>query len=374
MIRLGVAVAGLALGVLFILWLAAPQIFRLWHEGFPGPTWPTPGRFADVAGVERPHPALGRAPHGLSDQGLVLFEQSGGTAFLMAREGELVREAYGPDANRETRLNSYSLVKSLVGVLVLRAVADGRIEGLETRLPVLIGPAAPDITIAETLRMTSGLRLRGEPPKPAERGKPLDDASFSPFSPVARMHAFGIDAIMQDLIVDPEMRGVFHYQSANTALLGLVLKQVYDRPLPDLLSEYIWIPAGTAPAHWRENPTTGRVSAYCCLYARPIDWLRVGRFLLDNGTHDAPLLPEPMWRDWLDPQLDPDVRRQGVYGWHLRHDVLDRPAAPVSGSFAYMMGHGGQVVYLLPEQNTVIVRFGDTPQLLHSTVYSAFAP
>lgn len=362
---------GAVLVGLLLLWLTAPQVFRLWNEGFPSASWPAPGRFAEVSGMDRD--ATENAIKGLSEDGQTLFDQSGGRGFLMETGGTLIREAYAPGLTREARLNSYSLVKSLVGVLVLRAHAEGKIGTLDMSLRAFIGPDAPDITVAETLTMTSGLRLKGEPPKPAERGKPLDDDRFSPFSPVARMHAFGIEAILDDLIIDPQMRGRFHYQSANTALLGLLLERVYNRPLPALLSDMIWSPAGAGPAQWRENPTTGRASAYCCLYARPIDWMRVGRYLLDNGTDAAPLLPEPLWRAWIMPELAPDARRQGVYGWHLRHDVLDRPGAPVAGPFAYMMGHGGQVVYLLPEQDSVAVRFGDAPQRLHSTVYTAFA-
>jgi len=104
------------------------------------------------------------------------------------------------------------------------------------------------------------------------------------------------------------------------------------------------------------------------------DWVRVARFILDNGTPNTPFLPTPLWRDLVWPDLAPEVRRGGAYGLHVRHDVLDRPGAPVAGPFAYFMGHGGQVVYLLPEQDTVVVRFGVEPQLLHSTLYELWGP
>ena len=181
-----------------------------------------------------------------------------------------------------------------------------------------------------------------------------------------------IEAVMADLRVDPEMAGEFHYQSANTALLGLMLERVYDMPLPELLSSLIWKPAGAADAWWRRYPAGEGVSAYCCLYARPLDWVRVGRFLLDNGTPGSPFLPEALWRDLLLPDLAPQARRQGVYGDQVRHDVLDRPDAALHGAFAYFSGLDGQTVYFLPAQDAVVVRFGARMQLLHSTLYELF--
>ncbi len=281
--------------------------------------------------------------------------------------------AYGPEITAQTPLNSYSLVKSLVGVLTLMAIAEGRLDSRDTRLPEVLGPGWPDVSVGALLTMTSGLSLRGEPPKD-EKQLPLDDAEFSLLSPVARLHAFGVEQLRPRLVSDPQRIGQFHYQSVNTALLGRVLETVYAQPLEHLLARKIWQPAGAGEARWRVTPGSGRVSAYCCLYARAEDWLRVGRFLLDNGREDHPLLPEVLWQDWVQPQLVPEARRAGAYGWQIRHDVLDRPGAGVHGPFAYMAGHRGQRVYLLPAQDTVVVRFGAEPQVLHSTLYELLAP
>ena len=349
------------------LMLFAPQVPALWHEGFPPPVWTGEGRFALVEGPDLP---LSKgAP--LPAPAVQRFEASEGRALLVMRDGHLLHEVYGPGIGPGTRLNSYSLVKSLVGVMVLRAVADGRIKGLDTPLRALIGPEAPAVTLREVLDMTSGLSLGYEPPKD-DKDAPLDDADFSPFGPVARLHAFGIEHLLPRLSPDATLRGDFHYQSANTALLGLVLKQVYNAPLPQVLGDQIWHPAGAAPAEWRKNRNSGSVSAYCCLFATPRDWAKVGDDLLRNGTAADPVLPDGLWRNWILPDLTPDARRAGAYGWHLRHDVLDRAGEALQGPFAYMAGHGGQAVYLLPATNTVVGRFGARPQLLHSTLYELF--
>lgn len=345
------------------LW--APHLVVLAAEGFPAAAWPARGAFAHVDGAATADPPAAPPP---PEAALALFRDSGGRALLLDRGGVLAAEVYGPGLGREDRLNSYSLVKTLVAALALKAVAEGRIAGLDARLPDLLGPQAPPVTLREALTMTSGLVMPGEPPKTGDR--PLDDHGFSPFGPLARLHAAGIGAVLPDLRVDPALRGSFHYQSANTALVGLAVERAWGTPLPDMLSAQIWRPAGAAPAEWRRYPSGFGVSAYCCLYARPLDWLKVGRFLLNNGGPAGRFLPPDLWREFLLPDLTPDLRRHGAYGLHVRHDVLDRAGAAVQGPFAYMMGHDGQVVYLLPGSDAVVVRFGSAPQLLHSTLYA----
>ncbi len=359
-----------ALGAVGLVWAGvvafAPQIIVLSGEGFPSATWPAPGAFHAVAGQDQAPVPSNLAPVPQASQ--IRLVEAEGKALLMDRADQPIKAGFAPGIDPETRFNSYSLVKSLVGVLVLRAIADGHISGLDVNLQELLGKDAPNVTLVGALTMTSGLALYGEPPK-EDVAKPLDDRQFSPFSPVARLHAYGVENLFDRIEVHPDLHGQFHYQSVNTALLGLVVERAYDAPLQDVLSRLIWSPAGAQEAYWRQNPTTGRVSAYCCLYARPYDWLLVGRYLLNNGDEDGVFLPDDLWRRWVLPAVSEKDRAKGVYGWHIRHDVLDRQGETLEGPFAYMMGHGGQMVYFLPEVDMVVVRFGDRPQLLHSTLY-----
>ena len=348
----------------------APQLPALLREGFPSPVWPSNGQVLLVKGVDgTDSERAGALPAASFDR----FAQSAGRAILLAGPEGLIAEHYAPGFERDTRLNSYSLVKTLTAALVLRAVAEGLIGSLDDPLDRYLGPNAPDVSLRAVMTMTAGLAIPGEPPK-TDVSKAMDDDAFSPFSPVGRLHALGIEQLLPRLHRDPALAGRFHYQSSNTALLGLVVERIHNKPLTQVLSEQIWQPAGAQDAYWRRNPATGRASAYCCLYARPLDWIRVGRFLLNNGTPTAPFLPEGLWSQFLNPDIDPEARRAGVYGLHIRHDVLDRSGASLAGPFAYLMGHAGQVVYLLPDQDWVVVRFGAEPQLLHSTLYDLAQP
>jgi len=160
---------------------------------------------------------------------------------------------------------------------------------------------------------------------------PLEDGAFFPLSPLGRLQAFGIEAILPDLRVDADSQGRFHYQSANSAPLRLLLEALDDRPLEIVLSRLLWQPAGAGAAHWRRTPTCDRVSAYCCLYATARDWAFVAQYVVNNGTEAAPLLPPDLRRAWIQPDLPAEMRRAGWYGFHLRHDELDRAGEALLG-------------------------------------------
>lgn len=344
-----------------LVWVFAPQVPVLVAEGFPDPRWPARGEFAVVAGGGGAMPDA--AGDVLPDAAAALFAETGGAALLMERGGVLEYEVYADGVDRSTRFNSFSMVKTLVGAMTLRAIADGRIEGLDARLPSYLGPSAPDLSMGDLLTMTGGLRAT---PQADKSGR---DESYGLFTTLARAHVFGPERAMSQVWVDEVTQGRFAYQSMNTALLGQVLETVYGESLADLLSRWIWHPAGAAEAYWRQYPMGPGVTSYCCLYARAADWVAVGRFLLNNGIPGNPFLPNDLWAALILPDLAPDDRRAGVYGLHIRHDVLDRAGAAVQGPFAYLMGHGGQVMYLVPGEDGVVVRFGESPQLLHSTLY-----
>ena len=262
--------------------------------------------------------------------------------------------------------------------MVLKGVAEGRIRGLNAP----IGDYLPDVgdatlrtvPIGAFLHMRSGMRFEFDPLKTVSgtRTKNMETARLNPFGPLARLHVSGVDAVAARLRVDPKAVGRFSYQNANTALLGAVLERVYRKPLHELLSEKIWRPAGARTVLWRRHGVGGPVSPYCCLYARPRDWLQVAVYLAQNGQPDAPFLPPALWRAFYGQHLRPVDLRDGHYGHHVRHDILDRVGEPLQGRFTYFSGADGQVVYTLPDEKLVVVRFGAGRQLLHSTLYAVW--
>lgn len=355
----------------------APYLPQLVAEGIPPLTWPAAGHFATIAGSDTPRDLAiteAAAARPLLPELEAAFTTTRGKALLVARAGRLELEHYAAGISAETRFNSFSMAKSLVGALVYRALAEGKLASLDQTLGELLpddrGLAA--VTLRSLLLMRSGIAFdHGEAKAGAVSGDKTTDTSANPFGPLARLHFLGLGAIEGGLIADAGATE-FSYQNVNTALLGEVLETLYQQGLADLMSEKLWRPAGAGSASWRQSAAGSPVSAYCCIYATARDWVRIGQFLVENGSPDAPFLPTPLWRELLGLDIGYAERRDDNYGRHLRQNVLDRAGQALQGPFTYLMGQGGQVLYLMPEQQLVVYRSGETAQLLHSTLYGAW--
>lgn len=374
-----IAAAAAALAVAGAL-VVAPYLPRLILEGFPPAVWPAPGSFAGVTGSAEPdsQPA-GRSDLSSFDPQLrQLLAERDAKAFLVALDGRIALEHYTAGFDADTLFNSYSLIKSLIGALVLKAVSEKRIASLDDRVGGYLEDLGDEglraVPLRDFLQMRSGVLFEAGSAKSLSGAPEKDlEASFAnPFGPLVRLHMLGLQNVAEGLTSDPAARGRFSYQNINTVILGAVLEKVYGEPLQDILSGRIWRPAGAGPAHWRRYTGDGAVSAYCCLYARARDWIAVATFLSRNGTPQLPFLPDPLWREFTGSRFSEAQVGEGQYGYHVRHDVLDRQSQDLHGRFTYFLGRGGQIVYLMPERDLVVVRFGSGAQLLHSTLYATW--
>lgn len=106
----------------------APYLPQLVAEGIPPLTWPAAGHFATIAGSDTPRDLAiteAAAARPLLPELEAAFTTTRGKALLVARAGRLELEHYAAGISAETRFNSFSMAKSLVGALVYRALAEG---------------------------------------------------------------------------------------------------------------------------------------------------------------------------------------------------------------------------------------------------------
>lgn len=374
--RFLVVVIVLLLGALGGAWAYSPYLPRLLSEGMPVLRGMPAGSFALVAGsVEQDDIAMAAVLSAPNAQLQALFAQSDGAALLVARDGKLVLEHYAAGDSRTTLYNSFSMAKSLVGALIFKAVAEGRLESLEQNLAELLPEAGGlgELTLRRLLAMRAAISFESWPASPDNAADfKITDTSSNPFGPLARLYYQGVEALMAGLAVDEDAPDGFRYQNVSTAILGAVLERLYEMPLPQLLAEKIWVPAGAGPAFWRRPGPEASVSAYCCLHATARDWVRVGMFLAGNGAGSTRFLPDPLWREFLGLDATDEARRGNVYGYHLFQNVLDREGEALQGPFSYFMGQNGQVLYLMPQEGLVVYRAGGRQQLLHSTLYAGW--
>jgi CubicO group peptidase (beta-lactamase class C family) len=136
---------------------------------------------------------------------------------------------------------------------------------------------------------------------------------------------------------------VFNYNTAETNLVGTLLRSAIGNNLSTYLSEKIWQPFGMQhDAYWVLSDPGGGEFGGSSLNATLRDYARIGLFALRNGElrNCQRILPD----GWMDESIAPS-KGYGGYGylWWLRGD----------GAYA-ARGIFGQGIYVNPVENVVI--------------------
>ena len=201
-------------------------------------------------------------------------------ALLVLHKGQLRLERYGLGFDAEGRWTSFSVAKSFTSTLVGAAIQDGYIKSLEDKvslyIPGLRGSAYDDVTIRQLLTMSSGVRWNEDYEDPN-----ADVAKFNNAEPED-----GLDATVSYMRHLPRAHPpgeVWHYNTGETNLIGVLVSSATKKPLAQYLQEKVWQPAGMeAPATWLLSKT-GHEIAGCCLQAATRDYARFGLFVLSGG-------------------------------------------------------------------------------------------
>jgi len=267
-------------------------------------------------------------------------------AFLVSQDGVLVHEWYRPGFDRATLFPSWSVAKSVVSLLVGRAVADGRLaeaDPVSALVPALRGvPVFGRITVRDLLDMTSGLAV----PENYDPWNPLVGTAgmylTRDLPAFVRAHAV--------LSATPGSKG--RYRSIDTEVLGLVLAAIHGRPLADLLAEQIWRPMGAeAGATWNLDAPGGTEKAFCCLNAVARDFVRLGLMVADHGRVGPVEIVPPHWIARIETPA-----RRAVDGWPYSAQWWHVPDGDDDIS---AIGVYGQYVYVNRDTGTVIVKLSD---------------
>lgn len=315
-------------------------------------------------------PAALHWPRGLDDAGLDAFmAQQGTVALLMVRRGTLVAERYYNGYDRDSIATSFSMAKSVVSTLVGIAQAEGRLSAEDpvTRwLPELDAADArfAHITLRDLLRMRSGIAF--------------DEGYGSPFSDVARFYLTGdYRREIRGLRIAGAPNQAYAYSSGDTQLLAMALERAVGQPLARYLQDKLWQPMGAAyDASWSlDSAGSGIARGFCCLNARAVDFARLGEIMLHGGAWNGrQIVPA----DWVRestaalaglPGADAAAQRnlewrgtpaRGAFYSHQwrRPARLGDGGEPQPGPDFYALGQHGQVLYVVPETQTVVLRLG----------------
>jgi CubicO group peptidase (beta-lactamase class C family) len=269
------------------------------------------------------------------------FDRSQTQALIIQKRGRIVYQRYRAGVGDGRHVNAMSMTKAIIAILVGIAIDDGLInserDSISQYLPQIVERAEDAITLRDLLRHTSGIETVSKDIRATLSGHPL----ITPLSEIS----FNGDRS-------------FHYDNINYHLLGLVLTEIYKKPLHQLIDEKLWEPLGL------EAAAIINTAGYCCMFATARSWLEIGTLFFNQK-------PQVVSTSWLEKMVEDSITpkrffvqatgksKGNTYGYHVYGGLPDSP------DIFWIEGMGLQLVMVNPKTETVIVRLGGIPSVLN---------
>lgn len=295
-------------------------------------------------------PAVAAAFAGDADAAdLGAYLTGGGTlALVVIRDGAIACEWYGNGGARDRPAAAFSVSKTVVALLLARAVAAHQLASLDEpitlRVPTLQArdPRFATITLAELVDMRSGIAFE-------------EEADFPWVDRDSSLVYYASD-LAQTVVDKPRIAsapGPFVYNDYAPNLTGLALERATGASLAAGPMQALWTELGAeAPAAWSVD-AHGYAWHESGLVVTARDLARVGQLMLTGGLVGArPVAPAAFLARSFDPAGRAPATTFGATtlgyrnGWWVFDDNL------------VAMGRYGQIMIVAPAARTVIVRLG----------------
>lgn len=267
-------------------------------------------------------------------------------AYLVIHHDSLVYEAYWDGYSDSSLSNSFSMSKSVIGMLTGVAMKEGKIKSLNQTVGEFIPEYASNskgkLTLRNLITMSAALSW--------------DEAYTSLFSITTEAY-YGKDlkGLMDRLEVVGTPGVNYYYQGGATQLLAMVLMRATGKNLSEYASEKLWKPLGAEhTAEWTIDKEEGMEKASCCIYSNARDFAKLGALYLHVGNWkgqqliDSTFVMESVMPAPLLDNGKPNVE----YGYQWWISEVD------GEKIFYCRGILGQYIVVIPSKDIIMVRLG----------------
>jgi CubicO group peptidase (beta-lactamase class C family) len=265
-------------------------------------------------------------------------------SLLVVRNGRLVGEHYRAPASLDSLEDGRSVTKSVTSLLVGIAVSEGLIQGTDERLDAFVHPpvASVDgpkaaISVENLLTMTSGFAW--------------DESTAAGYNAWI-LAPDQIDFLLARPLSDaPGQR--FNYDSAAVHLLSVGLAEATAAPTRTYAEQRLFAPLGITAYDW-ERDARGYDNGGSGLSLRARDLARIGQLVLQDGASaDRQVIPA----DWVRRATTAHVATSARLGsaYPLSYGYLWWLANVRGHAVAFAWGYRGQYIFLVPDQQLVVV-------------------
>ncbi len=285
-------------------------------------------------------------------------------AFLVMRDGKILSESYGRGYTAETKHLSWSMAKTISGILVAQEIERGTM-ALETPVRALLPEVRSSARVVDVLQMSSGIAFDEE-----YSGVPVtSDATRMLYMDGPKNGFLPVLATLPPR-TDAKPGEYFYYSSGDTNVLMAALRKVaptqeaYDR----VPFDRFFTPLGITNATF-EQDSKGIFVGSSYVYLKARDFGKIGTLLVERGKAAGKTII-PSWYFDLMTHVAPGVSAKALPGTSQTRAYssqvttnLPIPARGLPSEYAdlptdalLMIGHQGQLVVASPSQKLVIVR------------------
>ena len=290
------------------------------------------------------------------------IQETSTQALVVVEDDTLLYENYGEGFERDSIVTSFSAAKSFGSTLIGVAIDQGYIGSVKDPITMYLPELAErdarfdQITIHDLLKMSSGIRYEEFP---FLNG---DDALTYYYPDLRQL------ALTNTEVIDPPGE-YFLYNNYHPLLIGIILERATGQHVAEFFEENIWQRIGTEyPASWSLDEA-GFEKMESGINARAIDFAKFGRLILNQGQWNGEQIISEDWitastlnqghpDEYYNTSFGPEIRdaAQGGYYQYMWYG-LERESG--ENDF-YAAGRYGQIIYVSPQANLVLVRNGET--------------
>lgn len=261
-------------------------------------------------------------------------------SIVIARNGQLVLDANFYPFNPNQKHNLYSVTKSITSALIGITLDKGFIKDVNQTVSQLfshrqidnLGDLKKSLTLKDLLMMSSGLDC--------------NDASANDWAGTFAMKKSpDWTQYTLDLPMTHAPGSYFHYCNGVSHLLSSAIQSSTGMQTNDFAQKYLFEPLGIADFKWEASPE-GTANGFGGLWLKPRDMAKIGQLYLNCGIwNDRQIISSKYVETSTQPLIDGR--------WEDEHYGFQWWINPAG--FYSAIGMYGQAIYVLPDQNSVVV-------------------
>lgn len=243
------------------------------------------------------------------------------SAAIVIQNDTIIFEHYSGGWDRNSQSCIFSVTKTITSMLCGIALKEGYIKSVNDPVTEYIpelkeaDPMFSQLKIEHLLDMTAGLKFN-------------ENYSWNPFSKIARLYMGNNTLkVLKSLKFANTPGENFSYDSATTAILGLVIERATGQSYAEYLSDKVWKPLGMEKDALigLDSKKYHVAKSFAGLTTNVRDLARIGRLFLNNGNIDGVQILDSSYVQRCFTTHDPGIvgKAKGRYSYSWYWGLLD---------------------------------------------------